>query len=42
LEDQKKKIAEGAKKKAAVIAKSLVIFDVKPWELETDLDELAK
>lgn len=25
-----------------MIAKSLLIFDVKPWEEETDLDALAK
>jgi elongation factor 1-beta len=43
-EDMKKK-AEEAKKaggKPKVIAKSLLIFDVKPWEMETDLDALAK
>lgn len=42
-----KKLQEEAKqkdkaKKPAVIAKSLIIFDVKPYEAETDLDALAK
>lgn len=43
-EDLKKiaeKSKEGAKKKKVVIAKSIVIFDVKVWEIETDLDALA-
>ena len=40
MAEQKRLIEEGKKK--VVIAKSLVIFDVKPWEKETDLDELAK
>ena len=40
MAEQKKKILEGSKK--VVIAKSLIIFDVKPWEEETNLDELAK
>lgn len=31
---------DGSKK--GVIAKSFVVFEVKPWELETDLDALAK
>ena len=40
-----KKIAEAAKankKKKVVIAKSVVYFDVKPLDSETDLDEMAK
>lgn len=40
MEEAKKQAA--AKKKPAVIAKSLLLFDVKPYEAETDLDELAK
>lgn len=40
LADQKAKILAGTKK--VVTAKSLLIFEVKPWELETDLDALAK
>lgn len=40
MEDAKAKAKGGDKKK--VIAKSLIIFDVKPWEIETNLDELAK
>lgn len=40
------KIAEeqnrGKAPKKVVIAKSLVIFEVKPWGPETDLDKLAK
>lgn len=31
-----------AKEKPKVIAKSLILFEVKPYEAETDLDELAK
>ena len=43
LEEMKKKKAEEAKKaKKKVIAKSIVIFDVKVFEQEQDLDELAK
>lgn len=37
--------AAAAKAKAGkkvVIAKSLILFEVKPWGEETDLDELAK
>ena len=33
-------MAEGPKKKAAVIAKSIILFEVKPYEEETNLDEL--
>jgi len=40
MEAAKEKAKGGAKK--GVIAKSLIIFDVKPWEIETDLDALAK
>lgn len=40
LEAQKKKNAE-TKKKDAPIAKSLILFDVKPYEAETDLDALS-
>ena len=35
-------VNKGKKKKAAVIAKSLVILEVKPWGPETDLDKLGK
>ena len=31
-----------AKKKAGPIAKSLVVYDVKPYDADTDLDGLAK
>ena len=45
-EDAKKKLAEAAKKakggKKVVIAKSLIVFEVKPWEADTDLDAMAK
>ena len=34
--------AAGKDKKKAVIAKSLIVWEVKPWGEETDLDELAK
>lgn len=40
MEDQKKKMAE-SKAKPALIAKSLILFEVKPYEAETDLDALA-
>ena len=40
LEEAKKKAQE--KKKAGPIAKSLIIWEVKPYEAETDLDALAK
>jgi elongation factor 1-beta len=38
------KAAYDAKKAAGpkLIAKSLILYDVKPWESETDLDALAK
>ena len=43
LAEKKKKEAEAAKaNKKVVIAKSLVIFDVKPWGEETNLDDMAK
>jgi len=45
-QEKMKKDAEnkkkGEKKKEAVIAKSLVLLDVKVFEMEQDLDELAK
>lgn len=34
-------MAEPPKKKGVVIAKSLILFEVKPYEAETDLDALA-
>eukprot|EP00349_Pseudokeronopsis_sp_Brazil_P000068 CAMPEP_0202956260 /NCGR_PEP_ID=MMETSP1396-20130829/769_1 /ASSEMBLY_ACC=CAM_ASM_000872 /TAXON_ID= /ORGANISM="Pseudokeronopsis sp., Strain Brazil" /LENGTH=225 /DNA_ID=CAMNT_0049673191 /DNA_START=31 /DNA_END=708 /DNA_ORIENTATION=- len=40
LAERKKLIEEGKKK--VVIAKSLVLFEVKPYEAETDLDQLAQ
>lgn len=44
LEELKKKKADeaGAKKKKEVVARSIVIFEVKVYEQEQDLDELAK
>ena len=33
--------AKGKKKKAAPIAKSLIIWEVKPWGEDTDLEALA-
>lgn len=41
-EKAKKKADEGKKKKAPPVAKSLILYEVKPWGEETDLDELAK
>ena len=37
-----KAAAAGKDKKKAVIAKSLIIWEVKPWEAETNLDDMAK
>lgn len=44
MERMKAKAAAAGKDKVkpGVIAKSLIIWEVKPWEAETDLDELAK
>ena len=42
MERMKEKAAAANKKVKTVIAKSLVIFEVKPWGEDTDLDELAK
>ena len=33
---------DGKKEKKLPIAKSLIVWEVKPWEVETDLDALAK
>ena len=38
----KKQKEEATKQKKVPIAKSLIIWEVKPWEAETDLDEMAK
>merc|ERR1711951_56098 len=32
----------GKSKKAAVIAKTSVLFDVKPWDDETDMDKMLE
>jgi len=37
-----KAAAAGKDKKKAIVAKSLIVWEVKPWGVETDLDELAK
>jgi elongation factor 1-beta len=37
-----KAAAAGKDKKKAVIAKSLIVWEVKPWEAETNLDDMAK
>ena len=44
LAEQKAKATAAKTKggKEGLIAKSLLLFEVKPWEVETDLDELAK
>ena len=34
--------AKNTKKKAAPIAKSIIVWEVKPWGEETDLDEMAR
>ena len=41
LAEKKKAEAEAKKAKKVVIAKSLVLFEVKPWGEETDLDAMA-
>jgi translation elongation factor EF-1beta len=38
----KAKKEQATAKKVGPITKSIVVFEVKPWELETNLDELAK
>lgn len=45
LEELKKKMEadkKGAKKKEPVVAKSIIILDVKVWETDQDLDALAE
>ena len=37
-----KATAAGKDKKPTIVAKSLIVWEVKPYEAETDLDELAK
>ena len=37
-----KAAAAGKDKKKVLVAKSLIVWEVKPWEAETNLDELAK
>jgi len=37
-----KATAAGKDKKKDIVAKSLIVWEVKPYEAETDLDELAK
>ena len=37
-----KAAAAGKDKKKAIVAKSLIVWEVKPWGVETDLDALAK
>ena len=37
-----KAAAAGKDKKKDLIAKSLILWEVKPWEAETDLDEMAR
>merc|ERR1719312_1289027 len=37
-----KAYAENKSKKPAVIAKTSVLFDVKPWDDETDMDAMLK
>lgn len=40
--EAKAKVEKKKKKKAPPVAKSLILYEVKPWEEDTDLDELAK
>jgi len=41
IADYNARKAEKAEKKGVVAAKSMITLDVKPWDDETDLDELA-
>merc|ERR1719481_1354600 len=41
-EERLKAYAEKKAKKPALIAKTPVLFDVKPWDDETDMDEMLK
>ncbi len=41
-EERLKAYAEKKSKKAAVIAKTSVLLDVKPWDDETDMNEMLK
>merc|ERR1711894_612264 len=41
-EERLKAYHENKSKKAAVIAKTSVLLDVKPWDDETDMDEMLK
>ena len=38
----KEKAAAAKKKKAPPIAKSIIVWEVKPWGEDTDLDEMAR
>ncbi len=40
--EAKKKEAKDKKKKEAPVAKSIILFEVKPWEADDDLDALAE
>lgn len=40
LREKEKRDAEKASKGKAVVAKSSVLFDVKPWEADTDMQEM--
>merc|ERR1712173_220501 len=41
-EERLKAYAEKKSKKPALIAKTSVLFDVKPWDEETDMNEMLK
>merc|ERR1712210_319107 len=41
-EERLKAYADKKSKKPALIAKTSVLFDVKPWDDETDMDEMLK
>merc|ERR1712107_349210 len=41
-EERLKAYAEKKSKKPALIAKTSVLFDVKPWDDETDMNEMLK
>merc|ERR1711925_28844 len=41
-EERLKAYAEKRAKKPALIAKTSVLFDVKPWDDKTDMDEMLK
>lgn len=42
MERMKAKAAAAGKVTKEVVAKSLILWEVKPWEAETDLEKMAE